>query len=165
MIPPRNTHELARETHPLLAGFMSVRVIVMGFPGEFMGLLMAFMRFLLNEDLSSGFVEQRFRFRHSPPLSLDSRWKGEFDLIIEFTGFLCFSCEMVESVEISETVEQVEVYEVSEADKGLQLIDTITDKALSWVGPESRGITSVFGTTRRDAYMVVEYRGDQEGFR
>ena len=72
---------------------------------------------------------------------------------------------MVESVEISETVEQVEVYEVSEADKGLQLIDTITDKALSWVGPESRGITSVFGTTRRDAYMVVEYRGDQEGFR
>ena len=49
-------------------------------------------------------------------------------------------------------------------EKGANLVETIDDTALNWVGEEPRGIASLFSHTRRQAYIVVEYGGDQEGF-
>ena len=45
------------------------------------------------------------------------------------------------------------------------MVDTITDMLLSWVRLEPQGIAMVFSDTHREAYMVVEYGSDQEGFK
>ncbi|MCH96246.1 hypothetical protein A2U01_0017230, partial [Trifolium medium] len=78
-------------------------------------------------------------------LSLDLRWKGEFDFVVEFTfSPLLFRFYMAEPTE-----ELVENH---------GLVDTITDPKLDWVGSEPREIASVITPTALGLHTVVEDR-------
>ena len=63
-----------------------------------------------------------------------------------------------------ESSEHINVEETSIVEEGLHLVDTVDDPAPSWVGPEPRGIFSVYSYRRRKAYTVVEHGSDMEGF-
>ena len=45
----------------------------------------------------------------------------------------------------------------------MNLVDTVDDPTLDWVGAEPRGIASIYSYTGRQAYTFVEYGDAQEG--
>ena len=63
-----------------------------------------------------------------------------------------------------ESSEHVDNEETSVAEEGTNLVDTIDDPALDWVDAEPQGIASTFCHPGRQAYTVVEYGGEHEGF-
>ena len=63
-----------------------------------------------------------------------------------------------------ESSEHVDAEETNVVEEGVNLVDTVDDPALAWVGEEPRGIASIYSYSRRQDYNVVEHGGDQEGF-
>ena len=98
---PRHINEVSREFHlfltiftRLLDKFISSSQYSRGCSGNSYSPhgVHEFVFFLMNEGSLTWFGS-------SNPISLVLWWKGEFDLVVEFTGFLCFTGEMVEPIE------------------------------------------------------------------
>ena len=64
-----------------------------------------------------------------------------------------------------ESSEHIDTEGTSTAEERINLVNTVDDPTLDWVGAKPRGIASIYSYTGRKAYTVVEYGGDQEGFR
>ena len=67
--------------------------------------------------------------------------------------------------DIPESSGRNDVEETSTAEETINLVDTVDDPTLDWVGAEPRGIALIYRFSSRQAYTVVEYGGGQEGFR
>ena len=66
--------------------------------------------------------------------------------------------------DIPESSKHIDTEETSTTEESMNLVDTVDDPTLDWVGAEPRGIASVYSYTGRQAYTVVEYGGVHEGF-
>ncbi|GAU47136.1 hypothetical protein TSUD_379140 [Trifolium subterraneum] len=96
-------------------------------------------------DLLPGFGRGQ-RPRPFYALSLELRWKGGFDLTVEFTFLHCFSGTSMEDIE-----EPIEIH---------RLVDTITDEKLAWVAPEPRGVASAIAQGDPSVCSIVEDKGE-----
>ena len=67
-------------------------------------------------------------------------------------------------VDIPESSGCNDAEETSTTDESINLVDTVDNPTLDWVGTEPRGIASIYSYTGKQAYTIVEYGGDQEGF-
>ncbi|CAI8591637.1 unnamed protein product [Vicia faba] len=66
--------------------------------------------------------------------------------------------------DIPESSEHIDTEETSTVEESMNLVDTVDDHTLDWVGAEPRGIASIYSYTGRKTYIIVEYGGGQEGF-
>ena len=66
--------------------------------------------------------------------------------------------------DILESSEHIDTEETSTAEESMNLVDTVDDPTLDWVGAEPRGIASIYSYTGRQAYTVVEYAAARRGF-
>ena len=64
-----------------------------------------------------------------------------------------------------ESSEHIDIEGTNTAEESINLVDTVDDPTLDWVGAEPRGIASIYSYTGKQAYTVVEYGSGQEGFR
>ena len=65
----------------------------------------------------------------------------------------------------SESSEHIDTEGTSTTEESINLVNTVDDPTLDWVGTDPRGITSIYSYTGRKAYMVVKYGGGHEGFK
>ena len=68
-------------------------------------------------------------------------------------------------VDIPESSERNDTEETRTTEESMNMVDTVDNSTLDWIGAEPRGIASIYSFSSRQAYTIIEYGGGQEGFR